>query len=262
MTSTPEAQRTARAVRHAGAPVLGSVLLLGLWEGLVRLFDIPAYQLVRPTRAIRTVLDDPMFFWRLSVPTITEAATGLAVAVALAVVLGGVIAQSTFLERVLSPLFTLLQVTPIVAYAPTIVIFVGPGLRSIVFVVVVVCIVPLVTATVSGMRSIDAAALDVFGSVAASRWEILWRLRVPAALPQFFSALRVSVGLALIGAVLGEWSALVTTGLGVRLRAATDLIYRDRLWGVVLVLALIGLVGVGLVRLLESVVLRGRPRHR
>lgn len=247
---------------HASAPVLGAAVLLSAWEGLVRLFDVPAYQLIRPTAAAATVWRHPGFYWEQSLPTITEALLGLLAAVAISLAVGALTCDRPFLERALTPLITLLQVTPIVAYAPTLVILVGFGLRTIVIVVVIVCLAPLLAATVTGLRAVDPGALDVLHSVRATRRQILWRLRLPAALPQILSAVRVGVGLSLIGAVLGEWSAVVSDGLGVRLRVVGDLTFRDRFWGIVFVLVLIGLVGVWLVRALEWVLLRGRPRPR
>ncbi len=244
------------------APVVGTVVLFGLWEALVRVFDVPAYQLIRPTAAAATVWRNPGYFWEQSIPTITEALIGLLLAILISLVVGALAAESPFLERALAPLITLLQVTPIVAYAPTLVILVGFGLRTIVIVVVIVCLAPLLGATVTGLRQVDPGALDVLHSVRATRAQILWRLRLPGALPQILSAVRVAVGLSLIGAVLGEWSAVVSDGLGVRLRVVGDLTFRDRFWGIVFVLVLIGLVGVALVRAVEWLLLRGRPRPR
>jgi NitT/TauT family transport system permease protein len=249
-------------VRHALAPLVGALGLFALWEGLVRLFDVPTYQLIRPSRALRSLVTDRSFFWEQAKPTIREALTGLLLALVIALAVGALAAESVFVERALSPLITLLQVTPIVVWAPTLLVFVGIGFRTIVIVVAIVCLAPLLAATITGLRSVDQASLDVFRSVRAPRWQILWRLRLPAALPQLFSALRVGVGLSLIGAVIGEWSALVTKGLGVRLRGWNDLVFRDRFWGVVMSLVLIGVIGVGLVRLVETAVLRGRPPGR
>lgn len=251
-----------RRLAPVAAPAVGAVVLFGVWEGLVRLFDVPAYQLIRPTAAAATVLREPAYFWRQSIPTITEALLGLSIAVVISLVVGAAAAESPFLERALGPLVTLLQVTPIVAYAPTLVILVGFGLRTIVVVVVIVCLAPLLGATITGLRAVDQGALDVLRSVRATRRQILWRLRLPAALPAILAAVRVGVGLSLIGAVLGEWSAVVSDGLGVRLRVVGDLTFRDRFWGIVFVLVLIGLIGVGIVRLLEWLLLRDRPAAR
>lgn len=259
---TSPGRRDRAALVDAVAPLVGAGALLGLWEGLVRLFDVPAYQLIRPTAAMATVVRDPAYFWDQARPTIAEALLGLSIAVAISLVVGALAAESPFLERAIGPLVTFLQVTPIVAYAPTLVILVGFGLRTIVIVVVIVCLAPLLGATVTGLRTVDQGALDVMRSVRATRRQVLWRLRLPAALPAILAAVRVGVGLSLIGAVLGEWSAVVSDGLGVRLRVVGDLTFRDRFWGIVFVLALIGLVGVGLVRVLERVLLRGRPTAR
>lgn len=244
------------------APVLGSLGFLALWEGSVRLFNIPSYELTKPSTAVRIVAAQPGFFWRNAWPTITEAGLGLLLALAVSIFLGALMAESRFLERAFAPLVVLLQVVPLVAYATTLVVWLGVGLRPIAVVAAVVCVAPLLVNVVAGLRSADPAAVELLRSVDASRWEVLVKLRMPSALPFLFAGLRTAVGLALVGAMLGEWFAVVQDGLGfwIRRAGAEGLTRRPLLWGFVLVAAAIGVVGVLLVAALERVVMRGRRR--
>ena len=114
-------------------------------------------------------------------------------------------AHSPFIERASLPLAVLIQVTPIIAYAPAIVIWFGFGLKSILVITSLVCFVPFLVNSVAGLRSVDPNLLELARSVDARRRVIFWRLRLPSSLPFLFSAARIAVGLALIGAVLGEF---------------------------------------------------------
>ena len=115
--------------------------------------------------------------------------------------------QNRVLERSLFPYVVLLQVTPIVAIAPLIIIWVKDPLAALVICATIVAIFPVISNTTLGLRSVDPGLADLFRLYGARRWQTLMRLRIPSALPYFFAGLRVSGGLALIGAVVAEFVA-------------------------------------------------------
>jgi NitT/TauT family transport system permease protein len=115
--------------------------------------------------------------------------------------------QSRWIELSLFPYAVLLQVTPIVAIAPLIIIWVNDTHTALVLCAVVVAIFPVISNTTLGLRSVDPGLLNLFRLHGAGRWQVLWRLRVPGALPYFFGGLRIASGLALIGAVVAEFVA-------------------------------------------------------
>jgi NitT/TauT family transport system permease protein len=166
---------------------------------------------------------------------------------------------SRTLERAVQPVAVLVQVTPIIAYAPAFVIWLGAGLKPIIAITALVCFVPFLFNAVAGLRSIDPATHELLRSVNASGREIFWRLRLPHALPYLFAAARIAVGLALIGAVLGEWFALVDVGLGVAIRKALNFNDVDQLWGSILVLGFMGGAVLLVLSLLERVALHWHP---
>ena len=248
-----------RALRSLVAPVVGLAAFFGLWQLLVVVFDIPAYQLPPPSRIVRAIADDPGFYARNAWVTGVEALLGFGLALLLALVAGTAMTYSRFLERAVAPVAVLIQVTPIIAYAPAFVIWLGAGLKPILAITTLVCFVPFLFNAVAGLRSVDPATHELLRSVDASGGAIFWRLRLPHALPYLFAAGRIAVGLALIGAVLGEWFALVSEGLGVAIRKALNFNDVDQLWGSILTLGLLGGAALLVLALVERLVLHWHP---
>jgi NitT/TauT family transport system permease protein len=249
-------------VRTVLAPVVGLSAFFGAWEALVRAYDIRPYKLSAPSRIIGHMADDPGFYLRNAAITGREAAIGFLGALAVALLSGAVLAHSRFLERAAHPVAVLVQVTPFVAYAPAIALWTGGGWRTIELITSIVCFVPFLFATVSGLRAADPAVVDVLRSVHASPVEVLWRVRLPSALPQLFTAARICVGLALIGAYLAEGYALVADGLGSAGKRAAAFNDANQLWGSVFSTAALGAVGLALVVGIERVALRWHASQR
>ena len=189
------------------APLVIGIVILGLWELAVRQAGIPPYILPGPWLILRTLIAD----WGTLSDSlwITLEITGLALLSA--VVVGGLLSilftQSKWLELSLFPYAVILQVTPIVAIAPLIIIWVDNTLASLLICAWIVAFFPILSNTILGLNSADHNLVDLFQLYSASRWQVLRYLRLPAALPYFLAGLRISGGLALIGAVVAEFVA-------------------------------------------------------
>ena len=189
------------------APVVIGLIVLGLWEFIVWKAEVPYYILPGPWRIFRTLIAD---WGTLSGSLwITLQITGLALSAA--VLLGGLLSilftQSKWLEFSLFPYAIILQVTPIVAIAPLIIIWVNDTLLSLLICAWIVAFFPILSNTILGLNSADHNLINLFQLYGASRWQTLRYLRLPAALPYFLGGLRISGGLALIGAVVAEFVA-------------------------------------------------------
>ena len=189
------------------APVVLGLLMLGLWEFVVWKAGVPYYILPGPWRIFRTLITD---WGTLSGSLlITLQITGLALLAA--VLLGGLLSilfsQSKWLEMSLFPYAVILQVTPIVAIAPLIIIWVNDTLVSLLICAWIVAFFPILSNTILGLNSADHYLINLFQLYGANRWQTLRYLRLPAALPYFLGGLRISGGLALIGAVVAEFVA-------------------------------------------------------
>jgi NitT/TauT family transport system permease protein len=253
-----------QALLRFGAPVIGVVAFFTVWQLAVTIFDIPRYQLPAPWDVVKHIAGDPGFYIRNGRVTAWEAFLGFSVALVLALLGGTLMAHSPFVERASLPLAVLIQVTPIIAYAPAVVIWFGFGLKSILVITSLVCFVPFLVNSVAGLRSVDPNLLELARSVDARKRVIFWRLRLPSSLPFLFSAARIAVGLALIGAVLGEFFAGSTEGLGyaVKTAQARPVLLIDQLWGSIFVLGLMGGVATLFIGALERWVLHWHSSQR
>ena len=189
------------------APVLMGLVMLALWEGLVRAMAIPPYILPGPILVAKTLVSDWGTLWPALLVTLTITLQALLAAVVVGVLLALLFSLSRWIELSLFPYAIILQVTPIVAIAPLIIAWVDDVSVSLLICAWLVAFFPILSNTVLGLRSVDRNLLDLFELYGASRWRTLLDLRLPAALPYFLGGLRISGGLALIGAVVAEFVA-------------------------------------------------------
>ncbi|MCR0983263.1 ABC transporter permease [Roseomonas populi] len=189
------------------APLVVGLLLLGGWEWAVRHFAVPAYILPGPVAIARTLVADwPTLSGSLAV-TLRITVLALLVATAAGLALSILFSQSKWVEMTFLPYAVMLQVTPVVAIAPLIIIWVDNIQASLLICAWIVAFFPVVSNTTIGLNSTDRNLLDLFRLYGATRWQTLVHLRLPAAMPFFLAGLRISGGLSLIGAIVAEFVA-------------------------------------------------------
>jgi len=198
---------TRMSVLRFAAPLAVAVVVVAAWQILVSVNRIPPYIVPSPLLVAQTLYADRALLLNSLGVTLGIALAALALATLVGVATALIFVQSRWLEMSLFPYAILLQVTPIVSIAPLIIIWVRDTRTALVLCAVVVAIFPIISNTTLGLRSVDRGLLDLFRLSRASRWQTLWRLRVPSALPYFFGGLRIASGLALIGAVVAEFVA-------------------------------------------------------
>jgi NitT/TauT family transport system permease protein len=173
--------------------------------------------------------------------TLQEIGLGFAVGAGLAVVAGYMLASSTLVERVLSPYIVAAQATPILALAPVLYLWFGPGLLGKVLICALIVFFPIAVATMVGIRSVDAGLLELGRSLRATRRQVLTTLEIPAALPSILGGMRVGVTLAVVGAIVSEWAG-ASRGLGVLVNLARGSLFDIPLMFATLVtIALVGI---------------------
>jgi NitT/TauT family transport system permease protein len=188
-------------------PAALAVLLVALWQGLVVAFDVPPFLVPSPLRVAQTLVEDAALLFGALWVTLKITLLAFACATALGVAIAFAFVQSRIVETALFPYAVLLQVTPIVAIAPLVIIWVKDPTASLVICATLVALFPIIANTTLGLKSVNTGLLAYFRLQRASRWQTLWRLRIPSALPYFFGGLRISSGLALIGAVVAGFVA-------------------------------------------------------
>lgn len=241
--------------RRLVAPLVGIAGFLALWEAVVRLGEVRPFVLRAPSRIVAYLADHFGDYASAAWVTAQHALLGTVLGLLVALIIGSAMAASRFAEQAAQPVLTLLQVTPFVAYIASVVLWLGSGTRPAVFIVALVCMPAFAFATVDGMRSADPAARELLASVDASRWEVLWRLRLPSAVPSLFTTARYNVGLALIASYLVEGGNFANEGLGAIGKRAAALNEGDALWGAIFAMAILGTIALLLLSLLQRVVM-------
>ena len=251
------------------AGLVGVVVFGALWELYVRLFDVQRFILLAPSTIVRELADRPRFYIDAAMVTAWHSVAGIAISLVVAILIGAALASSRFLEQAAQPVLIGVLVAPWIAYFSSIVLWLGSGDLPVIFLVAFVTIPAFVFATVAGMRSADPAARELLASVDASRPEVLWRLRLPSALPTILAAARFNLGLALAAAYYGEGGNLSNEGLGAAGRRALGQ-NADALWATILTMVALGAILLGLLSVVERLALRwhvsqrtrGRARER
>ncbi|HEY2659387.1 MAG TPA: ABC transporter permease [Caulobacteraceae bacterium] len=242
------------------APLLLIMLLLGAWELACHALAIPSYRLPPPSQiAVATVQNLPLLLsaaWN----TLAMALTALVFASLIACGLALVVALNPLLERAVQPLATTLQVTPIVAIAPLVVIWAGLDhpQRAVVTLALVVAFFPIFSGAVTGLKAADPDLERLFDLYGAGRAQKLVRLRLPSAVPFLLEGHKVAAGLALVGAVVAEFVAGTggAQGLAWRILEAEHRLETAKMFGALLVLALMGVALYAALQTAERVILR------
>jgi NitT/TauT family transport system permease protein len=204
--------------------------------------------------AIWQQLDNhPREFLDAAAVTLQEAAVGLGVSFVVAFALAVAMSHASIIDRAVMPLAVVVYVTPVVALAPAFVVAFGFGSLPGYLITGLIVFFPLLVNSLVGLRSIDPEARDYLRSLNASRAEILWRLRFPSSLPYLFAAARICFPLAVIGAVVAEFSAPgeVSVGLGTVIINANNATNLPQLYAAVACLSLLGLALTAIVLLVE-----------
>lgn len=189
------------------APVGVGLVFLVLWEFAVIALEMPQYILPGPIDIFGSLVSDWQPLLGALWVTLKVTFIAFAIAVTLGVLASLLFIQSKWIELSLFPYAVLMQVTPIVAIAPLIIIWINDTTWALIVCAVIIAIFPIISNTTLGLRSVDPNLLSMFRMYRTSRWQELVRLRIPSALPYFFGGLRISSGLALIGAVVAEFVA-------------------------------------------------------
>jgi NitT/TauT family transport system permease protein len=225
-------------------PLITFVCVIALWEGAVRALHVPAF-LVPPPSAVLSVAWNERAALAASLLTTAEgAALGFLLSASLGTLLGLLFSLSRWLERGLYPYALFLQTVPIVAVAPLLVLWFGPGLRAVAVSAFIVSVFPIIANTLAGLRSVDPRLADLFRLYGAKLPDTVLKLRLPSAVPSMATGFKVASGLSVIGAIVGEFVAGFSegnAGLGITVLSAYRQLRTDLLFAAVILASLLGL---------------------
>jgi ABC-type nitrate/sulfonate/bicarbonate transport system permease component len=186
------------------APAWALVLLLVVWESGVVALRVPTFLLPAPSSIVERLLRDPGYIVDQVLYTGLEAAAGLGIAIAVALVMAVLITRSHLLERIVYPYLVLIQVTPIVAIAPLLIVWLGTGIEPKIGIAALIAFFPIVVNVTAGLKSASDQALELMRSLAASEPQVFRFVRIPFAVPFAFAAFRIAAPVSVIGAIVGE----------------------------------------------------------
>jgi NitT/TauT family transport system permease protein len=241
-------------------PSLVAVGVLGFWEWSVWAFEISKFVLPAPSQILVALIENWDSLAGSSWVTIRITLLAFFVALVLGISLAVLFSQSRLIERALFPYAVTLQVTPVVAIAPLILIWVGldNAERAVLILAIIVAFFPILANTTLGLKSVDPQLHELFDLYGASRWQRLWRLQFPSALPFILAGMKVAGGLALIGAVVAEFAAGsgTSTGLAWRIAEAGNRLEVAKGFAALFILSGIGILIYVLLSTLERNLLR------
>ena len=239
-------------------PILILALGIAAWEAVVRYKNIPPYVLPSPDLILQTFTADWQLLLRSLLVTVVTTFEGFLLAAFGGVFLAILFNQSLFVEYSLYPYAVVLQVTPIIAIAPLLLIYL-PQHAAVLVCAWIVAFFPVLANTTFGLRSVDRNLADLFALYGASRWQILRRLKLPSALPSILGGLRIAGGLSLIGAVVAEiaaGSAGAGSGLAYRIAESGYRLNIPRMFAALILLSLTGIAIFYLLSLINYLALR------
>ena len=248
--SNGKSGRSALAPRRVWIPVATTVAILVVWQLVVAVGLVPNFLLPSPTQVVWALGSDAALLASHSATTLVEAALGLVIGTALGFVFAVLMDRFEGFRLAFEPLMTVSQTIPTVAIAPLLVLWFGYGLMPKVVLIVLTSFFPVTVSLVAGFDSVDPDALDLMRTMKATRWQTFWQVKMPAAMEQFFSGLRISATYAIVGAVIAEWLGGFS-GLGVYMTRVRKSFSYDKMFAVILLISVLSLALMKLVDALQ-----------
>jgi NitT/TauT family transport system permease protein len=230
------------------------LVLVVLWEVACRTFQVPSFLVPAPSAIGAKLYEKRNLYFGHTWITLYETVAGFALAVATGVIAAALIVVVPPVRDVIMPLLLIAQLVPKVAIAPILLIWFGYGLLPKVLIAFLVAFFPIVVNVASGLAAVERELLDLGRSLEATRWQIFWKFRMPTALPELFSGMKIAITLAVIGAVIGEFVG-GNRGLGYLILVANQDLDTSLAFAALLILSIIGIILYALIELAERLLI-------
>jgi ABC-type nitrate/sulfonate/bicarbonate transport system permease component len=245
---------TLRRLTGYGPALVLIVALLALWELYVRASHVSMQVLPSPIAIFQALFNNWSIIYDNTLQTLLETVLGLTLAAILGVLLAITLDISSWVRRAVYPLLVTSQTIPIIALAPLLLIWIGYDIRPKLIVVTLYCFFPIAVATVDGLASAEPELIKLLQSMKATRWQVLHLVRLPGAMPAFFSGLRIAAAYSVIGAIFGEYVG-AEKGLGIYMQKAANSFATVNVFAAILVTTILSLLLFGLASLIERIAL-------
>ena len=227
-------------------------LLILLWQFLYQSGAVPAYMLPSPIQVVKALFTDLPTILRHAVVTLQEAFYGLCIGVVLAFAMATLMDHFRILNKALYPIMIITQTIPTIAIAPLLVLWMGFYMAPKITLVVITTFFPITVGLLDGYKSVDKDSIDLMRAMGASKVQIFFHVKLPAALPQFFSGLKISASYAVVGAVISEWLGGFE-GLGVYMTRVSKAYAFDKMFAVIIFIVIISLLLMFTVNLIKTI---------
>ena len=227
-------------------------LLILLWQFLYQSGAVPAYMLPSPIQVVKALFTDLPTILRHAVVTLQEAFYGLCIGVVLAFVMATLMDHFRILNKALYPIMIITQTIPTIAIAPLLVLWMGFYMAPKITLVVITTFFPITVGLLDGYKSVDKDSIDLMRAMGASKVQIFFHVKLPAALPQFFSGLKISASYAVVGTVISEWLGGFE-GLGVYMTRVSKAYAFDKMFAVIIFIVIISLLLMFTVNLIKTI---------
>jgi NitT/TauT family transport system permease protein len=245
----PEALQTARVLRIA----VFYVAALFLWEGAIKLFQVPDWLVPAPSQILDVIADKNSAMLSHTLVTLEETLLGFVLALGLGIVCAIGIVHFPLLRDTLYPTLIMFNSFPKIAIAPLFVVWIGVGIESKIANAFLTALFPIVLNTIMGLTDMDPELLELVRSMSKSRWVLFWKIRLPHSLPYLFAGCKIAIPLAVIGAIVGEFIS-GRSGLGYLVLSANNYFNTPMAFTALLYLVLMSLALYGMVILAEKLI--------
>ncbi|AFM39325.1 ABC-type nitrate/sulfonate/bicarbonate transport system, permease component [Desulfosporosinus acidiphilus SJ4] len=230
------------------------LICLILWQIIVNLFKLPLWLIPSPAAVMKALWNTRELLWSHTLTTLYETTAGFVLSIALGLTAGVAMVLSPLLKRMFYPLMIVSQTVPLIAVAPLLILWLGYGLLPKIVTVVLVCFFPITVSLIDGLEVSDEDLLNLLKSMGASRWQILYMIRWPNALPSFFAGLKIAATYSVMGAVIGEWLG-ASSGLGVYLTRSSHSFRTDQVFAAIVAITVLSLFYFALIAVIRHLAL-------
>jgi NitT/TauT family transport system permease protein len=231
-------------------PLLLVIILLVLWDLIIRVFKIPPYLIPKPLEVVDQLIKEWPMLLKETAPTTLATLGGFVLSLLIGIPVAVLIAYSRLVEGFVYPLLVFSQSIPKIAIAPLFVVWFGFGIVPKVISAFMLGFFPVVVSTVMGFKSLEREMIDLAFSMGSSRWQMFYKINLPHALPAIFSGMKISITLAVVGAVVGEFVG-ANSGIGYVLQKANGSFDLPLMFAALVVLSSVGVLLFALLELLE-----------
>lgn len=227
-------------------------LIVLLWFILSETGIVPGYMLPSPVDVVKALIGDFPIIMEHARTTLQEAFYGLSIGIILAFITATLMDHFLILNRAFYPIMIITQTIPTIAIAPVLVLWMGFGMAPKITLVVITTFFPITVGLLDGYKSVDRASIDLMRAMGATKLQIFWHVKIPAAMPQFFAGLKISASYAVVGAVISEWLGGFV-GLGVYMTRVKQAYAFDKMFAVIIFIVVISLLLMAVVNVIRRV---------